>query len=158
MKLKIEFRFAVLASLLTLLWLTTEFVSGIQDKFIVIQPYVSLLGVVILIPLICFRLALKEKIEEFGRLTFRQAFLTGFIITIFTCILMVPTQLAFHRLINPDFFETMIQYTAKNSKISVEAAALFFNLKSYLIQAVLYNLVAGTIIALILAWRMRTVR
>src|SRR5690349_12287643 len=40
----IEFRYAVLISLLTLLWLILEYVLGLQDRYIAFQSYVSLLA------------------------------------------------------------------------------------------------------------------
>ena len=154
---KIEFRYAVLTSLVVLLWLITEYAVGLQDTYIFFHPYVSIV-VAIVIPLITYRLAFIEKLEQkFGKLTFGQVFLSGFLITIFTCILAVPVQLGFHKLINPDFFETMILYTSRHSKQTLEQAAMFFNLRSYIAESVLTTFLIGNMVSLILAFRMRTV-
>ena len=137
-----------------LLWLSLEYMVGLQDTYIAFYPYVSLLSVVI--PVVCYRMALKEKIEKLGKLTFKQAFISGLIITLFTCLLAVPVQLVFHKFINPDFFETMIQYSAKSSKLPIETAAMFYNIGSSIIESVLFTIVTGIIISLVFALWMRT--
>ena len=156
MNIKIEFRYSVLTALLLLLWLLIEYVAGLQDNYIAFHPYVSLLAYAI--PVFTFRLALLDKMEQkSGGLTYGQAFLCGFIMTIFFCALTVPVQLVFHKYINPDFFSNMILYTVKNSKQSPEQAALFFNLKSYIAESVVANFVMGIIISAVLTFKMRTV-
>ena len=156
MNIKIEFRYAVLTGLLTLLWLLVEYVAGFQDNYISFHPYVSLLAYAI--PVFTFRLALVDKTEQHqGILTFRQALLSGFIITLFVCAIAVPVQWIFHKYINPDFFANMIMYTATHTKQSPEHAAMFFNLKSYIAESVVANFVIGAFISLVLARRMRTV-
>ena len=69
----------------------------------------------------------------------------------------MPVQLGFHKLINPDFFETMILYTSRHSKQTLEQAAMFFNLRSYIAESVLTTFLIGNMVSLILAFRMRTV-
>jgi len=157
MSIRIEFRYSVLTSLLILLWLILEYVAGLQDTYIHLHPYVSLLA--FLIPVFTYRRALHEKIEEkFGKLSFVQAFLSGFILTIFVSLLSIPVLLTFHKLINPDFFNSMIYFAVKSGKTSPEQAAIYFNLKSYITESVIGYFLIGTVISLILAFRMRTVK
>ena len=157
MSLKIELRFAVLTALIVLLFLIMEFVVGLQDTFIVWHPYVSLLAY--FIPVFTYRLALIEKTEDrFGKLSLAQAFLCGFVITILLCLLIIPVQWLFHQYINPDFFSNMILYAVKTGKQTPENAAVYFNLKSYIIESVLGFFVIGTIISLILGFKMRTIK
>ena len=157
MSIRIELRYAVLTSLLVLLWLIMEFEVGLQDKYVSVHPYISLLA--FLIPVVTYRMALREKIEEkYGKLSFRQAFLSCFLITVFGSILAVPVQIGFHKLVNPDFFETMIMYATEHGHSTLEQAAHYFNLQNYIIESVIGTFVVGTIISLILAFRMRTVK
>src|ERR1019366_8209226 len=115
MNIKIEFRFAVLNSLLTLLWLCTEYLIGLQDKYIVFHPYVSVFS--ILIPFLCIRLALIEKADLlFQKISFKQAFICGFILTLFATIFSIPVQMAFLKLINIDFLDNMIAYAVQHGK------------------------------------------
>ncbi len=160
---RIEIRYAVLISLLMLLWLSLEYMIGLHDKYVAYHPYITMLALVI--PIVCSRFAIRDKTEELsGKITFKQAFLTGFLIAFFAAVLSVPSQILFHKLINPDFFDTMITYAMKRAEglnLDVnkarEEAQLYFNLTSYIIQSGLGTLVFGSIIALVLAWRMKTV-
>ena len=156
MSLRIELRYAILSALILLLFLILEFVAGFQDTLIAYHPYVSLLAFII--PAFTYRMALIEKIEQkFGKLTLAQAGFCGLMTTLFFCILVIPVQLAFHQLINPDFFSNMILYAIKTGKQTPEHAALFFNLKTYIIESVLGFFVVGLIISVILGFRMRTI-
>ena len=157
MSIKIEFRYAVLTSLVMLLWLIIEYAVGLQDTYISCYPYVSLLA--FLIPVFTYRLGLIEKIDQkFGKLNFPQAFLSCFLMNVFVCLLYIPVHLVFLNVINPDFFSNMLQYTVKNGHQTLEGAAYYFNISTFITETVLTNFVTGTIISLILAWRMRTVK
>jgi len=160
--LRIETRYAVLISLLMLLWLAVEFMIGLHDSYIQYHPYVTLLA--IFIPIICSRMAIMEKTEMLnGKISFKQAFTTGFLIAFFAAVLAIPSQVIFHKLINPDFFDSMIAYAGKRAEglnmdraKAVEEAKMYFNLTSYIIQSGLGTLVIGTLISLFMAWRMKT--
>jgi uncharacterized protein DUF4199 len=157
MNIKIELRYAILTALVFLLWLIIEYVVGLQDTYIVFYPLASIVMAVV-IPIVTYRLALIEKLEQkYGKLTFGQAFASGFLITIFSGILAVPVLLGFHQLINPDFLETMILYSSTHSKQSIEQVAMFFNLKNYIAESVFLTMVVGTLVSLVLAFRMRTI-
>lgn len=158
MNLKIQIRYAVLITLLMLLWLSLEYMIGLQDEYVAYHPYVTMLALII--PVYGIRKALKDIQDEEPRpLPFRQAFMIGFIITIMAAVLSIPTQLIFHQLINPDFFQNMKDYAVKHAaelnedvEKAKRTADLYFNLSSYILQAVIGTLISGTLISLALAW------
>ena len=164
MNLGIEIRFAVLISLLMLLWLMLEYLVGLHDQYIQYHPAVTLFALII--PVGCSYLAVKEKtIQLGGAITFKQAFITGFFIAVFAAVLTVPTQFMFHNLVNPDFFQIMIDYACAraaslhmNVPKAKEEATMYFNLPSYIVQCFFSTLFFGVIISLVMAWRMRTVK
>jgi len=140
-----------------LLWLILEYTVGLHDTYIAWHPYVTMFALII--PIVTYRLALREKIEDkYGKLTFSQAFMCGFILTVFGTILAVPLQLAFHKLVNPDFFANMIAYSVKTGHSTPEQAAAYFNLNSYLLETVIGTFGFGILLSLILGFRMRTVK
>ncbi len=147
-----------------LLWQTLEYLVGLQDRFIQYHPAITLFSLAI--PVGSSYLAIKEKaIQLGGTITFKQAFITGFFIAVFTAVLTVPTQFMFHNLVNPDFFQTMIDYsTARAASLHMnipkakEEATMYFNLPSYIVQCFFSTLFFGVIISLVMAWRMRTVK
>jgi hypothetical protein len=158
MKIKIELRYSVLTSLLVLLWLILEYMTGLQDTYIAWHAIISLL-LSIIIPAVTYRLALKEKIEEkYNKLSFRQALLSGFLMTIFTSIFTIPVQWVFLKYVNPDFLESMIAYTVSSRGARAEQAAMYLNHTSYIIESAIITLVIGLVLSVILAFRMRTVK
>lgn len=161
---RIEIRYAVLITLLMLLWLATEFMVGLHEEpLIKYHPYVTMFALVI--PIVCARLAIRDKLEMLnGKISFREAFITGFIIAFFAAVLSIPSQVIFHKLINPDFFDNMIGYAAKRADTlhmdvnkARQDAEVYFNLTSYIIQSGLGTLVFGTFVAAVMAWRMKTI-
>jgi hypothetical protein len=158
MSIKIELRYSILTSLLALLWLMLEYMVNLQDTYIAWHPLVSIL-LSIIIPAVTYRLALKEKIEEkFNKLSLKQAFISGLLMTIFTSIFTIPVQLGFLKFVNPDFLESMITYTVKSAGASPEQAAMYFNRVSYIMESAIITFIIGIIISVILAFRMRTVK
>ncbi len=162
MNLKIEIRYAVLISLLMLLWLSLEFMVGLHDTYIQYHPYVTMFALII--PIVCSRMALKDKLEQFnGKLDFKQAFKTGVIIAALAAVFAIPVQFVFHYLVNPDFFDNMISYSVTRAmatgtdvtKAKAEATS-YFNFTSYLLMSVFGTLIFGSVIAAVMAWRMRT--
>ena len=159
---RIEIRYAVLINLLMLLWLATEFLVGLHDTFIQFHPYVTMLAIVI--PVACSRLAISAKTEELnGKISFKQAFVTGAVIAVLSAVLMVGTQYVFHALINPDFFDNMVAYSVKQAELkgidtatATTDAQRYFNLTAYLLQSSIFALVFGLLLALFWAWRLRT--
>ncbi|HLP49822.1 MAG TPA: DUF4199 domain-containing protein [Chitinophagales bacterium] len=160
--IRIEIRYAVLISLLMLLWLALEYMVGLHDIYIGWHPVITWFA--LLIPIVCTRLAIREKTELLnGKITFKQAFASGFLIAFFAAVLAIPVQVIFHKVINPDFFDTMLAYTvnrAESLKMNTlkarEEAKLYFNLTSYIIQSGLSTLIIGTVIALVTASLMKT--
>lgn len=157
-----EIKYALLISLLTLLWLAMEYMLGLQDTYIQFHWYCSLLAIAI--PILCIQRAIEEKRQtQDGHITFKQALLTGFMTTFFAAVLSAPIQVIFHQLINPYFFETMMTYTlsrAQHLHLNInearQEAELYFNLTSYIIQSGFGTLFLGTIIALFWSGRMKT--
>jgi hypothetical protein len=164
LNLRLEIRYAVLISLLLLLWLSLEFMAGLHDMYIQYHPIVAIFALVV--PVVCSRMAIKEKREQLdGTISFKQAFITGLLIAVFASILAIPSQMFFHTVINPNFFQNMIAYSEQraaglrmNIAEAKAGAEVYFNLSSYMLQCFLGTLFFGTIISVILAWRMRTVK
>ncbi len=153
--MRIEFRAAVLISLLTLLWLSIEYAIGLQDRFIAIYPFVTLLSIVI--PVYCYRKAFTEKsMQLHGNLNFKQGFISGLGITFFTSLLCILVQIAFVKGINPDFISTMLDHAVSDAHQRPEVAAAFINTQAYVIGSVLLTFVSGLFITLILSAVMRT--
>lgn len=158
MNLRIELKYAVLITLLMLLWLSAEFMVGLHEgDLIAYHPYVTILAV--FIPIVCTVLAIREKRELYnGSISFQQALVSGLVIT-GICTLTAPiVQWVFSNLINPDFFTNMIDYAVARAKLynadsaqSRELAEQYFNAKSYTIQSVIGTAFIGTLTSVAVA-------
>ena len=161
-----EFRYAFFISALCFIWLMLEYVAGFHDKYVQYHTFISVLSIVI--PLVFYFLAIiKKRDDELdGIISFRQAVLSGLTITIIWIVLTVPTQLVFHYMINPRFFDVMIEeyvYHAvdkgMSEELANESAAALFNIKAYLIQRLITVLIVGVSLSIIDAWFLkRTVK
>jgi membrane protease YdiL (CAAX protease family) len=158
MNLKIEIKYTVLISLLMLLWLSLEFMIGLHEKpLIAYHPYITMFA--LFIPIICAMLAVNEKREFLeGRITFKQAFLTGLLIAVFTTLVSPLIQWIFFAVVNPDFFDNMIAYSIERAHANKmteqqaqKVAVGYFNLQSYIIQSALFSFIGGIIIATVVA-------
>lgn len=154
MKRAIELRYSVLTSLATLLWLLCEFVLGFQDKYLDIYPVVTACSLIV--PVLCYRRAFIEKAAALGRkLTLNRAFITAFLLALFTAIFSIPIEIFFLKVVNPDYMADMIQYTAGQSKQLPEAIAVYINLQSLVAENVIFTFVTSLAIGVILAFRFR---
>ncbi len=155
MNIRIELKYAMLITLLLLLWLAFEFMIGIQDRYIAWYPYATILS--FFIPIGATRQAMVAKREMLhGEMPFKKAFITGLTIAGLTAVFAIPSQLVFHYIINPDFFEDMIQYAVAHGHSTSAQAAQYYNLRTSLIEGVVGSLLLGSLIAGVMAYFMRT--
>lgn len=162
MNIRIEIRYGILISFLLLLWQIGEFEVGLHDKYI--EYHSSLTLIAVIIPIVCGWFALKEKIIQLGGvMTFNQAFIAGFFISLFAAICSIPFLSVLYKFVDPQFFSNMIEYTVKHSVavgIDVvqarEEAEMYFNYYAFLLQGFLGTLLFGTLLSVIMAWQMRT--
>lgn len=158
MNLKIIIRYSLLINLMMLLWLALEYMVGLHDKYVTYHPYLSLLAFII--PAYGIHKAIKDiQEDEPHQIPLRRAFMIGFVVTLFSALLSIPVQLIFHELINPDFFQNMINFAVKRAvelnhdpEKAKRQAEMYFNLPSYLLQSVLGTLISGCVISIIVAW------
>ena len=158
MNLKIIIRYSLLISLLMLLWLSLEYMVGLHDTYAAYHPYVTLFAFII--PAYGIHKAIKDIQEDEPQdIPLRRAFMIGFVVTFFSALLSIPVQLIFHQLINPDFFQNMINFAVNRaSELNQDPekakmqAEMYFNLPSYLLQSVIGAFISGSIISGILAW------
>ncbi len=147
---KTELKWGVIFSVMGLLWLTLEYVVGLQSRFIAWHPILTKL---VAIPsVIVMVLAILEKRRMLGgTISFKQAFLCGLGVSLVVAVLSPITQFIFHRLINPGYFENAIRYGVEQGKTTLAEAQAFFNLQSYMLQSVFAALIIGSITSLVIA-------
>jgi len=155
-KFEIEIRWAILYSILAIVWMILEKELGWHDRLIAKQAsYTNLFGFV---TLTIYTLALYDKKMKFygGKMDWKQGFLSGIVFSLAISILSPIVQYAIHTYISPNYFDAIIAYVVSNKIQTQEQAAAYFNLKSYIMQSAFGGLSMGVILAAIVALFLKT--
>ena len=149
--IKIEIKWAIIFTLMMLLWMALERLAGLHDKNIEYHPIVT--NFVAIPAIAVYVLALLDKRKNYfdGKMTYKQGFLTGLIMTLFITALSPLTQILTVTVITPEYFTNMIEYSVEQGKMTREAAETNFNLNSYLLQTVIFTPVMGIVTTAIVA-------
>lgn len=149
--IKIEIKWAIIFTFMMLLWMVLERLAGLHDKNIeyhyIVTNFVAIPAIAIYV------LALLDKRKNYfeGKMTYKQGFLTGLIMTLFVTALSPFTQILTVSVITPEYFPNMIEYAVEQDKMTREAAEANFNLNSYLLQTVIFTPVMGIVTTAIVA-------
>ena len=149
--LKIEFKWAIIFSLMMLAWMLMEKLVGLHDKHIELHPIVTNFIVIPAIAIFVFAIRDKRRNYYSGRITYKQAFLTGFFMTVFVTLFTPLIQYITSTVISPEFFANVSAYAVKEKIMTPEEAAQMFNLESYIFQATVGAFVMGIMTSAIVA-------
>ncbi len=155
--IKIEIKWAVIFSAMTLLWMLLEKVSGLHSTYIDYHLYLTNLFA---IPAVwIFVLALKDKKKNYynGQITYKQGLISGIILSVIIALISPLTQWITSYVITPEYFPNVIKRSVEIGyyQTTVEAEAAF-NYKSYAIQGMIGALGMGILTTLIVMIFLRT--
>ena len=155
--IKIELKWAVLFSLMTLLWMVLEKMAGLHGKYIDYHLYLTNLFAIPAIILMV--LALKDKKEHFykGNMTYKQGLITGIILSVLIALISPLTQWITSYFITPEYFPNVIKRSVELGyyKTTAEAEANF-NYANYAKQGAIGALVMGIVTTAIAMFFLRT--
>jgi len=145
-KLSIELKWSIIFSIVSLLWMLLEKISGLHETYIDYHLYLTNLFSILAIAMMV--MALKEKKKHFysGAMNFKQGFISGLILSIFIALLSPLTQWITSYIITPEYFPNVIKRSVELGyyKTVVEAQANF-NYQNYAIQGFFGALIMGVI-------------
>lgn len=150
-KYMIEFKWALIFSGSSLLWMLLERLLGFHsihiDRHAVFTNLFAIPAVLIYI------LALRDKRKKSfsGSMTYLQGFITGLIITLFVTIISPLNQLIISTLITPIYFPNAIAYAVESGYMTMPEAESYFNLNSYIIQGLIGAITMGIATSAIVA-------
>lgn len=150
-KIGIEIKWGILFIVIQLVWMFGERIAGLHDENIAQHALVTNFFALVAIAVYVVALFDKRKNDLGGKMTWKQGFLTGLIITAVVTILTPLSQFLTSTVISPNHFANMISYTVENDKMTQEAAETYFNLKSYMIQSVVFAPIVGIVTSAIVA-------
>ncbi len=131
-KLRTELKYALAFFTMTLLWMCMERLVGLHSTHI--DKHYIYTNLFAIPAILIFVVGLREKRNRDyqGIISYRQAFASGLIMTLFITILAPLAQYITSVYITPHFFENIINYSVTNKKQTMEEAVAYFNLTNYL--------------------------
>lgn len=144
--LKIEIKWAVIFSVIGLMWMLLEKLVGLHsthiDKHMYLTNLFAIPAVIVMV------LALKDKKKDFyaGQMSYKQGLISGIILSVFIALLSPLTQWITSTIITPEYFPNVIAYSVETGyHKSIEEAEAYFNLKNYIVQSTVGALIMGII-------------
>lgn len=144
--LKIEIKWAIIFSIVGLLWMLVEKLTGLHGTYIDYHQYLTNLFAIPAILMMV--LALKDKKKNFyhGLMTYKQGLISGTILSVFIALLSPLTQWVTSFLISPEYFPNVIKRSVELGyyQNTAEAEAVF-NFQNYAIQGAIGALIMGIV-------------
>jgi len=150
-KIKIEIKWAITFSIMILVWMFIEKLAGFHSEHIDKHPIYT--NFIIIPTIIIYVLALLDKRKNVynGIMTYKQGLISGLVIALIVTILSPLTQYITSTIITPDYFSNVIKYVVNEGEMNQIEAENYFNLKSYIIQALIGAPIMGIVTTAIVA-------
>ena len=155
--IKIELKWALIFSGMTLLWMLIEKLSGLHSTHIDYHMYLTNLYAIPAIWIMVLALRAKKKIFYSGTITYLQGIKSGFVLSLIIAVLSPLTQWITSYVISPEYFPNVIERSVELGYFkTVAEAEATFNYKSYAIQGSIGALVMGLVTTAIAMLFIRT--
>ena len=150
-KNKIEIKWAIIFTIMILVWMFIEKLAGFHSEHIDKHPIYT--NFIIIPTIIIYVLALLDKRKNVynGIMTYKQGLISGLVIALIVTILSPLTQYITSTIITPDYFSNVIKYVVNEGKMNQIEAENYFNLKSYIVQALIGAPIMGIVTTAIVA-------
>lgn len=144
--IKIEFKWAVIFSIMVLLWMVLEKLSGLHGTYIDYHLYLTNLFAIPAIYVMV--LALKDKKKSFysGQMTYMQGLISGTILSLIIALISPLTQWITSYVITPEYFPNVIKRSVEiGYYATTEEAEANFNYPNYAMMGAIGSLVMGVL-------------
>ncbi len=131
-KYAIEIKWALIFVLMTLTWMLGEKLIGLHDQYLDKHMIYTNFYAIPAILVYVFALLDKRKRDFGGKMTYKQGFISGLIITIIVTILSPLTQTIISLVITPDYFANVIKLSVEMGMMTQTEAEVQFNLSNYI--------------------------
>lgn len=149
--IKTEIKWGVIFVIMSLLWLALEKAIGLHDVYI--DKHTTYTNLIAIPALLVYFFALRDKRQNFyaGRMTYKQGFLSGLVITLVVTVLVTLTQYITFAVITPDFFQNAIAHAVESGNMTQVDAEAYFSKNNYLIQGFIGAPIMGVVTSAIVA-------
>ena len=151
-KYKIEVKWAFAFVIMQLLWMLLEKILGLHSQNIDKHPIYTNFVAIPSIAIYMFALLDKRNNYFQGTMTYKEGLITGVIITFIVTLFSPLTQLIVSNIITPEYFPNVIKHSVNTGLMTEVEALNFFNLNSYIKQAIIVTPIMGMITTIIVAF------
>lgn len=145
-RIKLELKWAIYFSIMVLIWMALEKLSGLHSTYIDYHLYLTNLFAIPAIWIMV--LALKDKKNKYfdGQMSYQQGLISGIILSIIIALISPLTQWITSYVITPEYFPNVIQRSVEIGYYkTIEEAQDNFNYTNYAIQGLIGALGMGII-------------
>ncbi len=154
-KYRIEIKWAIIFSVVMILWMLGEKFLGLHDEYIADHSFYTSFFAIVAIGIYLLSLYDKRKNYHNGFMSWQEGFKSGAILTAGIVILSPFVQLLIIQVITPDYFRNITEYSIEAGEMDREEAELYFSLKNYIMQSMVWAAITGLITAAIVALILR---
>lgn len=147
----IEFKWAIIFSIMTLLWIFLERMLGFHgDK---VDQHASFTNFVAIPSIAIYILGILEKRRKYynGYMNYAEGFVAGLKITLFVMLLSPLVNYLALEFVSPNYLTNIGTYAVNNDLISQEQADVTFSLTSYILQGLIGAGVMGFLTTAVVA-------
>jgi len=153
----LEVKWALIFSLMTLLWMALERAVGLHDEHI--DKHMVLTNLYAIPAIAVYVLALRDKRRRdfSGVMSYRQGVVSGALLTVLIALLAPLNQWLISAVVTPAYFENVIAYSVDSGFHATEAEArAYFNLRNYMLQSAIAALLMGLVTTAVVAFFLRS--
>ncbi len=149
--IQLEFKWAIIFTVMMLLWMVAENQLGFHGDRIALHSIVTNFVAIPAILIFVFALREKRKITYNGKATYIQLLVSGAVLSIIITCLTPMVQYLINVAIAPEYFINMKNYVTSTGAMTKEAAEEYFNPLNYMIEATIGSFGMGIITSAIVA-------
>lgn len=144
--IKIEIKWAIIFSIMVLVWMLLEKLSGLHSTYIDYHLYLTNLFAIPAIWVMVLALKEKKKVYYNGNISFKQGLISGIVLSFIIALFSPLTQWITTYIITPDYFPNVIKRSVEIGyfKTTAEAEANF-NYSNYAVQGAIAALIMGLV-------------
>ena len=144
--IKIELKWAIIFSIAGLVWMVLEKLTGLHDKYLDYQMYLTNLFAIPAIYIMILALKEKKRKDYAGTMTYIQGLISGSILSLIIALLSPLTQWITSYVITPEYFTNVIKRSVELGYYSTTAEAQAnFNYENYALQGAIFAFFIGVV-------------
>ncbi len=155
-KIKTELKWGVIFILASLVWMLMERLVGLHDIYIDKHATYTNLFAIIAIAVYFFALKDKRDHDLGGKMTWKEGFTSGAIISIIVGLLSPLGQWVTIYVITPGYFANAINYGVTNGLTTQADAEAYFNIKNYIFISTMSAPLMGLVTSAVVAFFMKS--